>query len=88
MIPWIILRFGWRAAFLSTGIIGASWIVWWISEYHRPEDHPGVSATELKSYPEEKKIQLADIPWGSLFGYRQTWGFVLAKFLTDPVWWF
>lgn len=88
MIPWITLRFGWRAAFLATGIIGAAWIVWWISEYHRPEEHPRVSATELKSYPEEEKNGVADIPWGLLFGYRQTWGFILAKFLTDPVWWF
>jgi ACS family hexuronate transporter-like MFS transporter len=26
--------------------------------------------------------------WGSLLKYRQTWAFVVAKFLTDPVWWF
>jgi ACS family hexuronate transporter-like MFS transporter len=26
--------------------------------------------------------------WGSLLKYRQTWAFVSAKFLTDPVWWF
>ena len=26
--------------------------------------------------------------WGSLLKYRQTWAFVAAKFLTDPVWWF
>lgn len=31
----------------------------------------------------------ADKPsWLSLLGYRQTWAFVLGKFLTDPVWWF
>ena len=28
------------------------------------------------------------LPWWHLLGYRQTWGFVLGKFLTDPVWWF
>ena len=27
------------------------------------------------------------MPWVSLFGYRQTWSFALAKFLTDPIWW-
>jgi len=28
------------------------------------------------------------VPWGRLLGYRQTWAFLLAKFLTDPIWWF
>jgi ACS family hexuronate transporter-like MFS transporter len=28
------------------------------------------------------------IGWLGLFRYRQTWAIVLAKFLTDPVWWF
>ena len=33
LIPWITLRFGWRAAFLATGFFGAIWIVWWITRY-------------------------------------------------------
>jgi Sugar phosphate permease len=28
------------------------------------------------------------IPWSDLLTYRETWSFILAKFLTDPVWWF
>src|SRR5207342_2464773 len=27
------------------------------------------------------------MPWLSLMGYRQTWSFAAAKFLTDPIWW-
>ena len=27
-------------------------------------------------------------PWIRLLGYRQTWAFSVAKFLTDPIWWF
>jgi ACS family hexuronate transporter-like MFS transporter len=27
-------------------------------------------------------------PWVKLLGHRQTWGFSIAKFLTDPIWWF
>jgi len=26
--------------------------------------------------------------WGRLLTFRQTWAFVLGKFLTDPIWWF
>ena len=47
-IPWITLKFGWRAAFLATGLFGAMWIVWWIARYYNPEDHPRVSPSELQ----------------------------------------
>lgn len=26
--------------------------------------------------------------WGKLLTFRQTWAFVIGKFLTDPIWWF
>jgi len=29
-----------------------------------------------------------EIPWLKLLGCRQTWAFSIAKFLTDPIWWF
>ena len=28
------------------------------------------------------------MPWLSLLGKRQAWAYMVAKFLTDPVWWF
>ena len=28
------------------------------------------------------------VPWRRLLGCRQTWAFSIAKFLTDPIWWF
>jgi ACS family hexuronate transporter-like MFS transporter len=28
------------------------------------------------------------LSWRRLLGYRQTWAFSIAKFLTDPIWWF
>jgi len=32
--------------------------------------------------------QTGKLSWASLLKYRQTWAFVAAKLLTDPVWWF
>jgi ACS family hexuronate transporter-like MFS transporter len=96
LIPWITLHWGWRAAFLATGIVGALWLAWWMAKYRRPEEHPDVTPEELKSFvgetpkesPDGTNGAKAQVPWKSLLGYRQTWGFVLAKFLTDPIWWF
>jgi ACS family hexuronate transporter-like MFS transporter len=28
------------------------------------------------------------MPWRKLLSHRQTWAFSIAKFLTDPIWWF
>jgi MFS transporter, ACS family, hexuronate transporter len=68
--------------------IGVVWIVLWLAVYRRPEEHPGVSAAELsyiRSEPEEASVV---VPWSKLIPHRQTWAFMIGKFLTDPVWWF
>ena len=82
-VPWVAYHFGWRAAFLVTGVFSASWIVWWSAKYRRP--------TESMEWSRGVVIAPATGPqlaWWKLLGYRQTWGFALGKFLTDPVWWF
>ena len=88
LIPWITLRFGWHAAFLATGLVGAIWIVWWITRYQSPEDHPRVSPSEFQYIRDGRPEPTAQIPWGKLLTYRQTWAFCVAKFLTDPIWYF
>jgi len=87
-IPWITLKFGWRAAFLATGILGAIWIIWWLARYQKPASHLHVSPAELRHIQEERVEPEAPLPWNALLAYRQTWAFAAAKFLTDPIWWF
>ena len=87
-IPWITLKFGWRSAFLSTGIFGAIWIVWWLARYYSPDHHPSVSPAELRHIQEDPAEAVEQIPWKTLLAYRQTWAFAAAKFLTDPIWYF
>jgi MFS transporter, ACS family, hexuronate transporter len=91
-IPWITIHFGWRAAFLATGGVGFVWLIFWLLLYRQPENNLRVSAEELaliRSDPDnDRESTSPDIPWIALLGYRQTWTFVLGKFITDPVWWF
>jgi ACS family hexuronate transporter-like MFS transporter len=87
LIPWITIHFGWRYAFLSTGAFSLTWIIVWLTNYRKPADHPRISPQEL-AYIESNSIASARIPWIRLLGYRQTWAFSIAKFLTDPIWWF
>jgi MFS transporter, ACS family, hexuronate transporter len=88
LIPWITLKFGWRAAFLATGVFGTIWIAWWLSGYHDPKDHAHVSPAELQHIQEDPSESVQQIPWKKLLGYRQTWAYASAKFLTDPIWYF
>ena len=87
-VPWITLRYGWRPAFLVTGLFSAAWIVWWLLRYRTPADHTRLSPAERAHIQESIPEQLATIPWTRLLGLRQTWAYALAKFLTDPIWWF
>src|SRR5271163_2630082 len=89
IVPWITLRFGWRAAFLTTGVFSALWILWWFKNYRKPADHPTLTGAELRYIYQEAAAQMGpNMPWVKLLGYRQTWAFASAKFLTDPIWWF
>ena len=89
LVPWVTLRYGWHAAFLLTGGFSAVWIVWWYRNYRKPADHPTLTGAELRYIYQEAAAQMGpSVPWRSLLAHRQTWGYSLAKFLTDPIWWF
>jgi len=89
IVPWIAVHYSWRAAFLVTGIFSAIWIAWWWRNYRKPSDHPTLTGQELRHIYEEAAAQMGpQMPWLKLAGYRQTWAFAIAKFLTDPIWWF
>jgi MFS transporter, ACS family, hexuronate transporter len=99
LAPFIVLgiyhRFGsWRPAFLITGTLGFLWLALFLWLYRRPEDHPRLS-------PEERADILANrgdasaagaaasqLPYGVLLRLPQTWGYVISKSFTDPVWFF
>ena len=81
-VPWVALHFGWRASFLITGVFSAVWIVWWSIRYRTPAK----VETGREIVPTAKPIR--GVAWWNLLSYRQAWGFMLGKFLTDPVWWF
>jgi ACS family hexuronate transporter-like MFS transporter len=90
VVPWLTIKYGWPAAFIITGAVGLVWLFFWGLYYRRPEDEKKLSKAELdyiQSDPGETVVQ-EKIPWLKLLRFRQTWAFVLGKFLTDPVWWF
>lgn len=87
-VPIVAVTWGWQAAFMFTGALSAAWLIAWLLIYRTPEQHPKLSSAELahiRSDPAEPTVR---IPWVQLLRHRQTWAFVAAKFMTDPIWWF
>jgi len=90
VIPWIAYTWNWRAAFIAAGIVGFLWLLLWLPLYGVPDKIRRLNPAELAhihSDPDEKETA-EKVRWASLLGYSQTWSFIIAKFLTDPVWWF
>jgi MFS transporter, ACS family, hexuronate transporter len=93
IVLWAYHEFGsWRPAFIVTGLLGFGWLILFRMMYHRPEDHPRLS-------PEERTLILegrasattgaeSRLSYDTLLRLPQTWGIIIGKSLTDPVWFF
>ncbi len=90
-VPWIAVTWGWQEAFIITGAIGFVWLAFWFILYEIPSKQKRLSKKEfdyIHSDPEEDVASPGKVSWIHLLKIRQTWAFVIGKFLTDPIWWF
>lgn len=96
LVVWLYATFGsWRPVFVVTGLLGFVWMLVWSRLYQLPEDHPNIGE-------EERALILAsreyDTPasgdggggttWMELLRRKETWGIILGRSFTDPVWFF
>lgn len=94
LVIWIYATFGsWRPAFLITGSLGFLWLLVFRVVYHPPSKHPWLSPEERERIQASKAEERHrdDAPPASmrqLLRMRGTWGIILGKSLTDPVWFF
>jgi len=90
-VPYLTLHYGWRAAFVSTGMLGLVLVLLWVKFYKRPEEHTLISKEELDyihSDHDETPPVSAKVSWKKLLTYRQTWALIACKFFPDPIWYF
>jgi ACS family hexuronate transporter-like MFS transporter len=95
LIMWIFENYGWHEAFLWTGIIGFIWLIFWWVFYDSPARQKRLGRSEFDFiHSDAVGVDTVDsgdtksISWAKIISVRQTWVFVVGKFLTDPVWWF
>lgn len=83
LVAFVTLKYGWHAAFLTTGSMGIAWlVVWLLFPYNR-----------LRRGSTQTQANLAQVTAGGplssrLFRNPGLYAFAIAKGLTDPVWWF
>src|SRR5579871_212341 len=100
--PFIVLgiyfRWGWRPAFMIPGILGFLWLIVWRRLYYLPERHPRIGTAELELIMADREPPLSQPPFSQktiaragladLLKLPQTWGAIVARTFTDPVWFF
>jgi MFS transporter, ACS family, hexuronate transporter len=94
IVPFVTLRWGWRAAFIATGLLSVAWLILWLKIYRQPQVHAKVSAGELAliqsdraASPKDSRRDAAKISWRGLLRLPETWAYATARFLIDPIWW-
>jgi ACS family hexuronate transporter-like MFS transporter len=79
LVLWLHGAFGsWRPAFVIIGALGFLWMaIWWRLAPRTTATHAGISRTREPA-----------APLASLLRIPKTWGLILGRSLTDPVWFF
>ncbi len=97
LIPPLAKNLGWEWAFIIIGGLGFLWMFLWEFMYDKPEKSKHVNQAELEYIHQDDAAEAAEkaaaseeksIPFIQCFRYKQTWSFIVGKFLTDGVWWF
>ncbi|MBN2273104.1 MAG: MFS transporter [Bacteroidales bacterium] len=88
VIPLIALKLNWQWAFIITGALGFVWLLFWLPVYKQPENCLKLSQPEKKYILQDGDESVEKIPWYKIIPHRQTLGICLARFFTDPIWWF
>nr|WP_294791618.1 MFS transporter [uncultured Mucilaginibacter sp.] len=91
-VLWIANNYSWQAAFVVTGALGFIWVVAWYFLYSKPRQNSRVSKEELAYITADQTANTTEeavkVSIPKLLTKKATWGYFLANFLTDAVFWF
>lgn len=84
IVPVVVGAYGWRAAFVATGLASMVWLAFWLIFYRRPNVGGGI----VDKMPVDETPELsAPIAWRRILRMREAWAFAIGKMLIDPVFW-
>jgi len=96
LIALIVLHLNWHWVFWLTGAAGYAWALAWWRLYDLPQNHRRLAPEErahiadgLAANPVPAAESAASLRgWGQLLRFRQVWGLLIAKHLSDAAWFF
>ena len=97
-IPLLARAWGWEMSFIIIGALGYIWMGLWVFLYDKPHKSKYVNQVELNYIEQDSDLaevqnkqevkEEKTIGFMKCFTFRQTWSFIVGKFMTDGVWWF
>lgn len=93
LVPWVAIALGWRYAFAISGLLGVVWLGLWLRVYHPLSRHPALTGKERALIEAgrdtaQQSARSGAAKWLALLKESNTWGILLGRSLTDPIWWF
>jgi len=94
LLVWLIMSFGWKAAFVVPGVAGFVWLWIWQALYSLPENHPRLSQAERRLILTERESAPVSGEPQVWYGfvrflrYREVWGLMLSRFVSDGAFYF
>lgn len=94
IVLWVYFRWGWRPAFAIPGLLGFLWLIIWRWLYYPPEEHSRIGTDErqmiLADQSDSETVQTGGSRprWRDLLTLPQTWGTIIARTFTDPIYFF
>jgi len=98
MVALVAGNFGWRWVFAVTPVLAGLWLLLWLWLYKNPATHPhmtdkernflavNLAATQAAAAAQPKESELA--LWKGVLREPLVWQLMLARLITDPVWYF
>ena len=80
---WTMQTLGWQWAFIVPGSLGLIWVFLWQRWYYLPETHPTIEPTEKALILEQRSSQQSQGSWMVLLNYREFWGILIARVVSD-----
>lgn len=87
LVIWLSTAYGWKPAFVITGLLGVGLSFLWYWLYRDPANHPGLSPEEREHINEGRVDEpVAKPSLAKVFGQKKFVGIIVARFLTEPAW--
>ena len=83
LVAWIAIQYSWHMAFIIMGAIGLIIALLYKIAYTDPPAH--IYEEALQSTVSDDKVGFT---WVQLWRRKSLWGIILARFVSDPVWYF